>query len=144
MENITQKHNYNSIESEYKTRSRNMFITYDLEQRTRNGNTAIYPKIKRVYIAGNIKDWKVGRMHKKSGREVRGISITYEQTRKGYDHKNFEFKCDNIKYEIPTSIVSITYQEFTQIVEVPDNAKNMRFFADVSELPNKYKNLCRT
>ena len=31
-----------------------MYVTYDLEQQTRGGGSAIYPKVKRVYIAGDV------------------------------------------------------------------------------------------
>ena len=61
-----------------------MYITYDLRQPTRGDGSAMYPKVKRVYIAGDVKVWKTGRMKKRSGRMVFGVEIKYEQTRAGY------------------------------------------------------------
>src|SRR5438309_8570577 len=40
--------------------------------KTRGGQRAVYPKIKRVYIAGDIKAWKTGALKKRTGREVHG------------------------------------------------------------------------
>ena len=33
-----------------------MYIAYDLEQKTRGDGHAFYPKVKRVYIAGDVKE----------------------------------------------------------------------------------------
>ena len=41
----------------------------------RGGGHALYPKVKRVYIAGDIKDCKAGTVQKRSGRQVRGVRI---------------------------------------------------------------------
>ena len=66
---------YHPTESKYKGGAHEMYVTYDLEQKTRSDGSAIYPKVKRVYIAGHVKDWKAGRVQKKSGREVHGVRI---------------------------------------------------------------------
>lgn len=44
---------------------------YDLPQKTRTGSSVIFPKVKRVYIAGHVKNWRTGHVTKRSGREVR-------------------------------------------------------------------------
>ena len=31
-----------------------MYITYDLEEKTRGGGTTLFPKVKRIYIAGDV------------------------------------------------------------------------------------------
>jgi hypothetical protein len=61
-----------------------MYVTYDLEQKTRGGGSATYPKVKRVYIAGHVKDWKSGHVQKRTGREVRGVQIEYQQSCSGH------------------------------------------------------------
>jgi hypothetical protein len=38
-----------------------MYVTYDVRQKTRGGGSAIYPKVKRVYIAGDVKTWQAER-----------------------------------------------------------------------------------
>jgi hypothetical protein len=54
----TEKRRYRPTESQYKGAADEMYITYDREQRTRSGKHALYPKVKRIYIAGSVKDWK--------------------------------------------------------------------------------------
>lgn len=56
----TERREYKSTGSRYKGGAEEMCITCDLEQRTRGGGTAMYPKVKRVYIAGNVSEWSVG------------------------------------------------------------------------------------
>src|SRR5438093_374200 len=80
---------YRPTEAKYKGRAREMYVTYDLEQKTRGGGTAIYPKVKRVYIAGDVKDWAAGTFAKRSGRNAHGVKIEYEQSRAGYQRRAF-------------------------------------------------------
>jgi hypothetical protein len=61
-----------------------MYVTYDLEQKTRGGGSALYPKVKRVYIAGNLTYWKIGAFKKRSRREAYGVQIDYKQSRRAY------------------------------------------------------------
>jgi hypothetical protein len=46
---------YRPTESGYKGGAEEMYVTYDLEQCTRGGDTALYPKVKRVYVPGDVK-----------------------------------------------------------------------------------------
>src|SRR5215469_13507513 len=71
---------YRSTESKYKGGAQEMYVTYDLEQKTRGGQSALYHKVKRVYIAGEVRDWRTGLVRKRTGREVHGLRIEYEQT----------------------------------------------------------------
>ena len=67
--------NYRPTESKYKGGAHEMYVTYDLEQKTRGGQRAVYhPKAKRVYIAGHLKDWKSGVARKRTGRQVHGVA----------------------------------------------------------------------
>jgi hypothetical protein len=61
------KPSYRRTEAKYKGGAHEMYVTYDLEQRTRGDKTAVYPKAKRVYIAGEVRDWEVGDFQKKTG-----------------------------------------------------------------------------
>ena len=66
---------YRPTESEYKGGAHDMFVTYDLDERTRDGATATYPKVKRVDIA----DWMVAlcRRNRQSRRpEPDGNAVT--------------------------------------------------------------------
>lgn len=133
------KQRYHATESKYKGGAQDMFVTYDLEQKTRGGGTATYPKVKRVYIAGDVKNWKLGRWRKKSGRETYGVRVIYEQSRKGYRREGFEARRGNTEYEVRPAAVPPTAQEFTQIVEVPEEAENVHFYMNKKKLPEKYQ-----
>src|SRR5437879_573473 len=123
----TQKGGYRPTESKYKGGASEMYITYDLEQKTRGGGSATYPKVKRVYIAGDVKDWEAGRVRKKSGREVHGVRIEYEQSRKRYHRKGYTAERGETEYKVSPTDVGATTQRFVQVVEVPQAARNVRF-----------------
>jgi hypothetical protein len=130
---------YRPTESKYKGGAHEMYVTYDLEQKTRNDGSTIYPKIKRVYIAGQVLDWKVGVVKKKSGREVYGVQINYEQSRKSYYRKGYTAQRGKTTYETSPASVGATSQTFAQIIEVPKGAGNLRFYTNLGELPATYR-----
>src|SRR5438309_3001074 len=106
------KHKYRSTEMKYKGGAQEMFVTYDLEQKTRSGKKAKYPKVKRVYIAGDITDFKVGRFAKRTGRKVKGVKIDYEQERSGFDREATAKRRGGY--------VQPAMTHFTEVVELPD------------------------
>jgi hypothetical protein len=63
------KPSYRRTEAKYKGGALEMYVTYDLEQRTRGAKTAVYPKVKRVYIAGEVRGWKAGDSRRRPGAE---------------------------------------------------------------------------
>jgi len=139
MKTSTNQQRYRPTESKYKGGAHEMYVTYDLEQQTRRGS-AIYPKVKRVYIAGDVQDWQVGRVKKRSGREVYGVRIAYEQRRKGYRRKAYTAERGRTAYQVAPASVEATAQHFTRIEEVPERARNIRFYTDARKLPEKYRN----
>jgi hypothetical protein len=116
-----------------------MYVTYDLEQKTRGGGSATYPKVKRVYVAGNVRDWKTGIVRNKLGREVHGVRIEYEQTRKGYRRKGYTASRGETEYATGAASVGATAQRFAQVAEVPAGARNVQFYSDHADLPAKYR-----
>jgi hypothetical protein len=84
----TAEKGYRSTESKYKGGAHEMYVTYDLTEQTRAQN-AVYPKVKRLYVSGSVTDWKTGIVRNKLGRDVHGVRIEYEQTRKGYRRKGY-------------------------------------------------------
>ncbi len=139
MPTTTKKGGYRPTESKYKGGATEMYVTYDLEQRTRGGTSATYPKVKRVYIAGDVKDWKTGRVQKKSGREVHGVRIEYEQSRKGYHRQGYTAERGETAYAVAPASVGATAQKFAQVVEVPADARNVHFYTNPGRLPAKYR-----
>src|SRR5215211_386784 len=114
------KRQYKSTESQYKGGAKEMYITYDLQQQTRGDGNAIYPKVKRVYIAGDVKDWKTGRVKKRSGLTVHGVEINYKQTRAGYHRKGYTAKRDGNTYRVKPATIEGSSQEFRKVIEVPE------------------------
>src|ERR1051326_5353709 len=85
----TTRRRYRPTESKYKGGAHEMYVTYDLDQKTRGGGSATYPKVKRVYIAGDVTDWKSGIVTKRTGRQVHGVQIEYEQSRTGHRREGY-------------------------------------------------------
>ena len=140
----TERRRYRPTESQFKGYASEMYITYDLEQKTRGGGSAIYPKVKRVYIAGDVKEWKVGAFKKRSGRGVYGVEIEYEQTRKAYRRGGYTAQRGKTAYVVSPASVKATSHTFRKIVEVPKDARNIRFHPDASKLPEKYQHALQT
>ena len=115
-----------------------MYVTYDLEHRTRSG-TAIYPKTKRVCIAGNVTDWHAGTVQKRTGRKLRGVRLEQKQSRAGYSRTAYTAERGGASYEAVPASIGKTSQRFVQIVEVPEAAHNEQFHTDTSNLPDKYR-----
>lgn len=130
---------YRSTESKYKGGAQEMYVTYDIRQETRSGKTTTYPKIKRVYIAGDVKKVSTGDVKKRSGREVHGVVINYEQSRSSADRKAFRAKRGKTTYDVKSSHMRGSRQTFTQVVEVPEEARSIHFYKDSKRLPAKYK-----
>jgi len=128
---------YRSTESKYKGGADEMYVTYDLEQRTRGGRTAEYPKVKCVYLAGKVKDWAVGDFTERLGKQAHGVRIAYEQTRSSHHRKGFTAVRRERTYAVRPAKVGETVQTFSQIVEVPREARNVHFHPDA--LPERYR-----
>src|SRR5579862_601822 len=112
----TKETEYRTTESKYKGGAHEMYVTYDLCQETRGGGSAIYPKVKRVYIAGNITGWHTGQFAKRTGREVHGVRIEYEQSRAAYHRVGFTASRGNTSYTTKPANVAAASQHFTQVV----------------------------
>ena len=135
----THKGRYRTTGSKYKGGASEMYITYDLEQKTRGGGSTLLPKIKRVYIAGDVNRWDPGDFRKRSGREVHGVRIEYEQSRRPYRRGAYTATQGQTEYEIPTTSVAATIQRFAQVVELPREARNIQFHAAAKDLPEPYR-----
>ena len=128
---------YKTTESKYKGGAEEMYVTYDLWQETRGQRQALYPKAKRVYIAGKVKRWQVGTFAKRTGKEVHGVKIDYEQSRAGYTRQGYMARRGDTRYRIPPTQVRESKARFSKIVEVPDTAQNVQFHTE--ELPQHYR-----
>jgi hypothetical protein len=135
----TRKSTYRPTESKYKGGATEMYLTYDLARRTPGGDGAWIPKVKRVYIAGDVEGWELGDFRKRSGREVHGVRIAYRQSRRPYRREAYQAERGQTEYAVPPAGVRATSQRFAQVVELPPEARNVWFHADPKELPEPYR-----
>lgn len=117
---------YTPTEATYAGGAEELYLTYLLEQETRSGGTATYPKVQRVYLPGELVDWTLGRFEKRSGREVHGVRVRYTTQRSGYTAERGDTLVD----------VPPTTQRVARIVEVPEAAREVQLR---TELPGKYR-----
>jgi hypothetical protein len=136
--NAAHSHKYRPTESKYKGGANEMYLTYDVARKTRSGASAPIPKVKRVYIAGEVEGWALGDFRKKSGRDVYGVKIDYRQTRRRYRREAFQAARGQTKYQVPSTGVRATNQHFSQIVELPQGARNVEFHQELKDLPESY------
>lgn len=132
-----QTDSYRPTEAKYKGGAKEMYVTYNLQQKTHGQGTALYPKVKRVYIAGAVKDWQVGTFAKRSGRKVHGMRIAYEQSRKGYERQGYTATRDRTPYAVSPAKAKASTSTFAAVVELPQGAQNIQFHA--RQLPAKYR-----
>lgn len=118
---------YKPTEAKYESGAKEMYVTYDIEQETRGEGTSTYPKVKRVYVPGDLKDWEVGTIEKRNGRTVNGVKITYAKERESYTAERSGTEYD----------VSASETEYSKVVDVPDQARNVKFRK--GDLPKKYE-----
>jgi len=114
-----------------------MYVTYDLPQRTRGETRVLYPKVKRVYIAGDVKEWQVGTFAKRSGKKVHGLRIAYEQRRKAYTRKGYTATRGRTRYTVSPARAQASTSTFAEAVELPKGAQHIQFHP--GELPAKYR-----
>jgi hypothetical protein len=133
------KRQYKPTESKYKGSAKEIYITYDLKQETRGDRSAMYRKVKGVYIAGDVKDWKAVTVKKRSGRAVPGVEIKYEQTRAGYRRQGYTAKRHGITYKVNPATIEGSSQKFRKVVEIPQGAQNVKLYTKPDKLPKKYQ-----
>jgi hypothetical protein len=132
----TRHQRYRPTEAKYRRGAEEMYVTYDLEQKTRSG-TADYPKVKRVYVPGEVTQAKVGEVEKKSGKKVHGVRIDYEQHRKAFRRRPYTAHRGDTTYEVSSTEVPANVRHLTKVVEVPKRAKHVAFRG--KHLPKKYQ-----
>lgn len=103
----------------------------------RSHHLTLHPKVKRVYIAGHVKDWHVGTFAKRTGKQVYGVKIEYEQSRAGYTRQGYTATRGDTRDPVPPTQVRKSAARFSPIVEAPEEAQNVQFH--VGELPQQYR-----
>src|SRR5207244_1871621 len=99
---------------------------------------ALYPKVKRVYVAGAVTDCRFGTFTKRTGKKVHGLKIDYEQSRSGYKRQEYTARRGQTSYRVRPTKVAAGTARFSKIVEVPARARNVQFHQ--GNLPARYQN----
>lgn len=128
---------YTPTEAQYKGAAEENYITYDLEQQTRGQTAAMYPKVKRVYLSGDVQNWEVGTFEKRSGRSVYGVRIDYERRREGYRRRGYRAERNGTTYQVPPTTVEASSAKFSKVIEIPEDAENIAFRG--TTLPQDYQ-----
>jgi len=139
MTTLMTKRRYRSTEAKYKGGAQEMYVTYDLHQKTRGAQSALYHKVRRVYIAGDVTNWRTGQVRKRTGREVHGLRIEYELNRRSYRRRGYSAQRRETKYLVEPGAVAATAQRFAQVVEIPTDAQNAHFYSSHAELRPEYR-----
>ena len=127
-------HRYRPTESQFKGIADEMYVSYDLEQRTRGDGHALYPKVKWIYIAGDVQGWTVGEVKKRSGRIVYGVTIEYQQSRSGYNRRGCIARRGQTSYRVQPTRVKASSQIYRKVVVIPRAAQNVCFYSEPKKI----------
>lgn len=98
-----------------------------------------YPKVRRVYIAGKVKGSQIGTFEKRSGKQVHGVKIVYEQS-------PFRPRTQGVhrppwRYPVPRAggagRDAGRRSSFSKIIELPGDAQGVQFHT--GKLPKRYR-----
>jgi hypothetical protein len=129
---------YRSTEAKFQGGAKEHYVTYDMEQKTRSGH-ALYHKVKRVYVAGEVIRWQAGSdLRKRTGKIVNGVRIEYRRARKAYSRRAYKMRRGGTEYPVMPGHIGQSELHVAQIVEVPAKARNIRFHT-AADLPDVYK-----
>lgn len=103
-----------------------MFVTYELELGPDAGEDGSCPQVTRVYLSGDLCSWEIGTFKTRSGAEVYGVKIEYQQT-----HETYRARDLDTEYESAADT-----RRYTKIIEVPRAATTIELRA---ELPDRYR-----
>ena len=135
----TRNHRYRPTVSQFKGGVDEMYVIYDMDQKSRGGGHAIYPKVRRVYIAGDVQSWTVGEVKKRSGRLVYSVTVSDHIGRRGLPAQGVYGQSGPDQLQGSPASVKASSQIIRKIVEVPRDAQNVHFYQDMKRLPEKYR-----
>lgn len=119
--------------------SNTMYVTYDLERNTPDGGRASFPRVKRVSIHGEVKDWTCGDCKKRSGRTVYGVAIEYQGRRAGFERQGYTARRGGSEYRVSPAQVRPAARTFRKVVPLPTRAENVHFYPAAGQMPYRYR-----
>ena len=133
--------NSNGVIRKHALRRSDLYITFDVKE-SAGDLVALFPKVKKVHITGEVKGWMVGifrRVYGKRRRKFMGVKIEFDQIRKRYlQNSGYSTTSlpSNEALNQPRKI-SETRSTVSTIIEVPANAENIQF--RIGTLPERYQ-----
>lgn len=125
---------YRPTEAKFSGKGRYYYILYLSKDRVRGGKVRWKPHVKRVYISGELLEYKVGRVRKRSGRTVHGIVFVYLNERRGYRRRGFVAERDGKVYEVRAASVPPSKTVVRKVVELPSDARIVKITTRKSEV----------
>lgn len=108
----------------YKGGSDQMFVTYELGSELSEDGSC--PQVTRVYLSGDLCGWEIGTFKTRSGADVYGVKIEYQQTHETYRARDIEREYESAAHS----------RRYTKIIEIPVGATTIDLRA---ELPDRYR-----
>ena len=125
---------YKPTTAKFKGRTKTYYILYLSRDRVRGGKVRWKPHVKRVYISGELLEYKVGRVRKRSGRTVHGVVFVYLNERRGYRRRGFVAERDGKVYEVRAASVPPAKTVVRKVVELPSDARIVKITTKKSEV----------
>lgn len=94
-----------------------IYVTYELEQHARRGDTKVFARVKPVIIAGEVDGWEVGDYPEPTGRNAHGVKIGYHESH---------------------TAISRSGEHHTRFMDVPKSAQNVQLH-HLGDLPKLYR-----
>ena len=115
---------YKPTTAKYKGRTKTLYIYYESRDRVRGGKVRWKPHVKRVYVSGELVRWEKGTFENKFGRKVHGVKIVYENPREAFIAQR-----GSTRYKVGRTTVTVT-----KIVELPEDARNVKLYTRKSDV----------
>jgi len=106
-----------------------MFVTYEIDAVQLGADCDdddCCAQVTRVYLPGDLCDWEIGVFKTRSGADVFGVKIEYQQT-----HECSRVRDQDTEYECAADTL-----RYTKIIELPRSATAIELRA---ELPDRYR-----
>ena len=114
---------YRPTEAKFSGKGKYYYILYLSRDKVRGGKVRWKPHVKRVYISGELLEYRVGRVRKRSGRTAHGVVFVYLNERRGYHRRGFVAERNGKVYEVRGARVPPAKTVVRKVVELPSDAR---------------------
>jgi len=114
-----------------------MYVTYDVEDKSR-GQSRVDSVVKPIYVSGRVREWRASVARNRTGQDVYGVLIKLEQEHKSRRKKMYLVRGGRISPILPASVYRAV-DSYTQMVELPVDARNVKVYESGAAMPLKYQ-----